>query len=536
MDIANSQSLHIAREVDPKGDRTLGVLTKIDLMDKGTHALDVLNGKEYPLKLGFVGVVCRSQKDLMDRKTIKAAIASEKKFFESDPHYKTIKHLCGIEYLSSRLNTLLNNHIKLYIPLLKKAINEQVQIQKEELRDYGEGLFSEESEENMHSTLLLLLAQYSEFYQSAIEGRSIKNVTSEIKTGARIHMIFHDVYIKSLQELNPYDCLTDDDIRTAILNAKGLKPNLFIPEKAFESLIKFQIGRLLDPSLHCLQLVHSELRNTAIHPDIPELSRFDRLQSRICEIAADLLHHLMEPTEEMIKNLIAIEESYINVNHPDVQIATTAILSLFYKSEQPAVEKDKDPMAKKDLKLKEEVKKEEVIEPKKEEPKKKDSNSNNNNKQWSMWPFGKNKTVSPAGAPNIQLEILEEEQKINSPALKNNSWIMLRPLPEIMRASGDQSAAEQLELTIIKKMLESYFSVLIVRVADLVPKTIMAFLVNESKKKLHSALVQKIYLEKNLKHLLEENLMIAEKRANCKKMIKLLTESQKTLNHYGSLD
>ena len=52
----------MSREVDPAGDRTIGVVTKIDLMDEGTDALDLLQGKVYPLKLGYFGVKCRSQK------------------------------------------------------------------------------------------------------------------------------------------------------------------------------------------------------------------------------------------------------------------------------------------------------------------------------------------------------------------------------------------------------------------------------------------------------------------------------------------
>lgn len=60
-DLANSDSLKLAREVDPQGERTIGVLTKIDLMDEGTNALELLQGEIYPLKLGYYGVKCRSQ-------------------------------------------------------------------------------------------------------------------------------------------------------------------------------------------------------------------------------------------------------------------------------------------------------------------------------------------------------------------------------------------------------------------------------------------------------------------------------------------
>ena len=72
-DLANSDSLKLAREVDPQGERTIGVLTKIDLMDEGTNALELLNGNIYPLKLGYYGVKCRSQKNIIDNMSIAEA-------------------------------------------------------------------------------------------------------------------------------------------------------------------------------------------------------------------------------------------------------------------------------------------------------------------------------------------------------------------------------------------------------------------------------------------------------------------------------
>ena len=63
------------------GLRTIGVLTKLDLMDEGTDAKEILDNKLLPLRRGYVGVVNRSQKDIEGRKDIKAAVAAERKFF-----------------------------------------------------------------------------------------------------------------------------------------------------------------------------------------------------------------------------------------------------------------------------------------------------------------------------------------------------------------------------------------------------------------------------------------------------------------------
>jgi len=104
VDLANSDSLKLARSVDPQGRRTIGILTKLDLMDAGTHALDVLTGRVYPLKLGFIGVVNRSQRDIDADKNMVDALESESEFFRCHPQYRNIAHKNGTKYLAKTLN------------------------------------------------------------------------------------------------------------------------------------------------------------------------------------------------------------------------------------------------------------------------------------------------------------------------------------------------------------------------------------------------------------------------------------------------
>lgn len=116
-DLVNSDSLKIARQVDPEGKRTIGVLTKLDLMDAGTNALDILSGRSYPLKLGFIGVVNRSQQDILTNKPMSTALEAENEFFSQHPAYRSVAARCGTQYLSKQLNTVsilgivYSNHI-----------------------------------------------------------------------------------------------------------------------------------------------------------------------------------------------------------------------------------------------------------------------------------------------------------------------------------------------------------------------------------------------------------------------------------------
>jgi GTP-binding protein EngB required for normal cell division len=59
VDLANSTALRASRRVDPRGERTIGVVTKMDLVD-ATRGASILNDRKYPLRLGYVGVVSKA--------------------------------------------------------------------------------------------------------------------------------------------------------------------------------------------------------------------------------------------------------------------------------------------------------------------------------------------------------------------------------------------------------------------------------------------------------------------------------------------
>jgi dynamin 1-like protein len=90
--------------VDPQGRRTIGVLTKLDLMDAGTNAVDILTGRVYPLKLGFIGVVNRSQQDIISERSMSDSLAGEVEYFKTHPAYRNIAHKQGTKHLAKTLN------------------------------------------------------------------------------------------------------------------------------------------------------------------------------------------------------------------------------------------------------------------------------------------------------------------------------------------------------------------------------------------------------------------------------------------------
>lgn len=73
VDLANSAALRASRASDPRGERTIGVITKLDLVDP-ERAREVLTNKKYPLRMGYVGIITKSplkkNSSLFSRKSV----------------------------------------------------------------------------------------------------------------------------------------------------------------------------------------------------------------------------------------------------------------------------------------------------------------------------------------------------------------------------------------------------------------------------------------------------------------------------------
>lgn len=87
----------------------------------GTDAIDILCGRVIPVKLGIIGVVNRSQQDILNHKSIQEALKDEATFLQRK--YPTLANRNGTPYLAKTLNRLLMQHIRDCLPELKVIIS-----------------------------------------------------------------------------------------------------------------------------------------------------------------------------------------------------------------------------------------------------------------------------------------------------------------------------------------------------------------------------------------------------------------------------
>ncbi|XP_068073294.1 dynamin-2 isoform X11 [Danio rerio] len=314
MDLANSDALKVAKEVDPQGLRTIGVITKLDLMDEGTDARDILENKLLPLRRGYIGVVNRSQKDIDGRKDIRAALAAERKFFLSHPSYRHMAERMGTPHLQKALNQQLTNHIRDTLPGLRSKLQSQLLSLEKEVEEYKN--FRPDDPTRKTKALLQMVQQFGVDFEKCIEGSGDQVDTAELSGGARINRIFHERFPFELVKIVFDEKELRREISHAIKNVHGVRTGLFTPDLAFEAIVKKQIIKLKEPCLKCIDLVIQELINT-FRQCTNKLSSYPRLREETERIVTTYVREREGKTKDQVLLLIDTELSYINTNHED---------------------------------------------------------------------------------------------------------------------------------------------------------------------------------------------------------------------------
>ncbi|XP_031418924.1 dynamin-3 isoform X2 [Clupea harengus] len=313
-DLANSDALKLAKDVDPQGLRTVGVITKLDLMDEGTDAREVLENKLLPLRRGYIGVVNRSQKDIDGKKDIKAALDAERKFFLTHSSYRHMANSMGTAYLQKALNQQLTNHIRDTLPAFRSKLQTQLLSLDKEAEEYRH--FRPDDPSRKTKALLQMVQQFSVDFDKRIEGSGDQVDTVELSGGAKINRIFHERFPFELVKMESDDKDMRREISYAIKNIHGIRTGLFTPDMAFEAIVKKQIVKLKEPCIKCIDLVIQELINT-VRQCSNRLDTFPRLREETERIVTTHIRDRESQAKEQVLLLIDIQLAYINTNHED---------------------------------------------------------------------------------------------------------------------------------------------------------------------------------------------------------------------------
>ncbi|KAG7999384.1 Interferon-induced GTP-binding protein Mx [Nibea albiflora] len=284
VDIATTEALKMAQEVDPDGERTLGILTKPDLVDKGTEetVVDIVHNDVIHLKKGYMIVKCRGQKEITEKRSL---------------------------------------------PRLEEQIEEKLEQTRAELERYGNGPPSDPAERDF-----FLIDKVTAFVQDAIS----LTTGEELKCGERLNVfsILRKEFGKWNAHLDRSGEKFNDRIEREVEEYeekyRGRELPGFINYKTFELMVKEQIKQLEEPAVKklkdlgdavrkvFLQLAQSSftgfpvLMKTAkiasqrLADQIPMVIRYQMLQ----QSAIQLQREMMQVLQDKEKSEVLLKEDF----------------------------------------------------------------------------------------------------------------------------------------------------------------------------------------------------------------------------------
>jgi replication fork clamp-binding protein CrfC len=326
IDLSTSDALNFAKQLDPKGGRTLGVLTKIDLMDEGTDAVSVLLNKEVPLHYGYVGVKGRSQKEVKENLTVHEAIQRELDFFGKHPVYSTLpSELLGTRSLIDRMSKILFDMIKNSLPRIKSEIIERKRKAKEQLEILGEDF--PDSEEKKLEMVFKLVRSFKETYDQEITGKYFHEKASkkndkdlQRKRHAetitfQLNKLFNELYEEYTEkDFKISKGYSDENIRYAIDVYQGESIPGFHSFDSFLYLINPKLELLKSPIYHVLDEAKNILETKGMEILDFIFKKFPRLLGEVKETFQKYLNQIKNTSRKILENLISCEENYIFTN------------------------------------------------------------------------------------------------------------------------------------------------------------------------------------------------------------------------------
>ncbi|CAA6661120.1 unnamed protein product [Spirodela intermedia] len=293
-DLATSDAIKISREVDPKGERTFGVLTKIDLMDKGTDAVDILEGKSYRLQYPWIGVVNRSQADINKNVDMIAARRRERDYFSTTPEYKHLAHRMGSEHLAKMLSKHLETVIKSRIPSLQSLISKSIHELETELNRLGKPVATDAGGK------LYMIMEICRIFD-----QNFKEHLDGVRSGGdKVNNVFDNQLPMALKRLQFDKQLSMENVRK------------LITEQGYRRLIESSLVSIRGPAEASVDAVHSilkELVHKAVN-ETSELKQYPTLRVEVGNAAYDSLERMREESKKSTLKLVDMECSYLTVD------------------------------------------------------------------------------------------------------------------------------------------------------------------------------------------------------------------------------
>uniref|UniRef100_UPI00358EE8FF interferon-induced GTP-binding protein Mx-like n=1 Tax=Myxine glutinosa TaxID=7769 RepID=UPI00358EE8FF len=307
VDIATTEALSMAQQCDPNGERTVGVLTKPDLMDPGTEfgAIKVLNNESIVLKKGYIMVKCRSQRDIERKITLEEAIEAEKSFFETHSVFKSIEEKSTTPVLANKLTTELVEQINHLLPGLRKEVNRKFDETNEELNKLPCAVPTEKK--SRFFFLNGLIMKYTTDLRSSALGDYHRNFKENVMMYAKARRRFAKWLRIVKQHEETFNVDLYDNIKIFMTKNTGRELPGFVSYHVFENLAREHIAKLETPALNILKEVADIVPSVADTLADEDLGFLPELAKSVKMTLEELKEKQYEEAKTLIQKIFKME-------------------------------------------------------------------------------------------------------------------------------------------------------------------------------------------------------------------------------------
>lgn len=311
-DIATSKALKIAREVDPQGDRSIAVFTKMDMLSGDDAVRKILDNTQYPLRHGYFGIICR-QLDPDARRNEEEAFAST--------HGLADVANFGTNCLGKRLGSIYKREMARQFPEIQDVLLREKRTAEEMLKT----LRDNDSEEDRLQRGIQICQRVDKCLKDVLSGSPSLVLDFPDLVDAYGVVTIREIHKRVRTQLQSLKLLGDGDWEQQVQhrlmsNAGGTNTDASMTLDIIKELLSRRVSALLPPI--CAEYADNISRSvrTMVQnflPTVADLHQYPAFRQRIMEVLMEFLQDGEAALRSGIIEYVKQEVNYINLLEGD---------------------------------------------------------------------------------------------------------------------------------------------------------------------------------------------------------------------------
>lgn len=317
-DLANSEALKhaLSEDIDPDGDRTIGVLTKLDSLTSVTNrqsVAEILKNKTRPLKLGYFGVVNRTQEELDDGQ--EASDENEKNTLKQT-EFRRLKANIGIDVLRQMLVKVLAEKVKKLLPNLKQESENELRCVEYELKRHG---LTTNKDVDMDDLIVKLTQMAISKIKINLEGNDVRVDSEELNTGFTLNEMLKRGAVEASRAARQTESVEEFHHRLVenLKKVHGIRDHIFNSDLVLEIGVAILTENYRQPFKDLLQETSTELNKNIIKALDVTLGNYPRFKDLAQDILLDEVDGNKSKAEEYLDVQVDIHKRFINSEHQE---------------------------------------------------------------------------------------------------------------------------------------------------------------------------------------------------------------------------